>query len=168
MDEARRTIVLWVGAKVMPHEGEVRRWLRRSRVPQADADDLIQEAYCRMAALSSVIEVWWGISRTCSRKSTLTPRSTIGIRKTSPGPLEPIHRPKRKTTRRWYSGMIRMADASKARAMRKTLPYLSPFNPPSPTSFLSFPVIFPQVYLSVLKVTAYCSTQLIITKISLK
>lgn len=54
MDEARRKIVLWVGAKVMPHEGDVRLWLRRSRVPQADADDLIQEAYCRMAALSSV------------------------------------------------------------------------------------------------------------------
>lgn len=54
MDEARRKIVLWVGARVMPHEGDVRAWLRRARVPAADIDDLIQEAYCRMSALSSI------------------------------------------------------------------------------------------------------------------
>lgn len=37
----------------MPHESDVRHWLRRSRVPDNDADDLIQEAYCRMAALDA-------------------------------------------------------------------------------------------------------------------
>lgn len=54
MDDRRRRIVLWVGAQVMPHEGDVRLWLRRARVAESDIDDLIQEAYCRMAALDSV------------------------------------------------------------------------------------------------------------------
>ena len=54
MDDRRRRIVLWVGGQVMPHEGDVRLWLRKSRVPEGDIDDLIQEAYCRMAALDSV------------------------------------------------------------------------------------------------------------------
>lgn len=54
MDESRRKIVLWVGAEIMPHEGDVRAWLRRMRVPGHDIDDLIQEAYCRMAGLASI------------------------------------------------------------------------------------------------------------------
>lgn len=54
MDDRRRRIVLWVGAQVMPHEGDVRLWLRRARIAESDIDDLIQEAYCRMAALDSV------------------------------------------------------------------------------------------------------------------
>ena len=37
----------------MPHEGAVRAWLSRSAVPQAEIDDLIQEAYCRLAELAS-------------------------------------------------------------------------------------------------------------------
>jgi len=36
-----------------------------------------------------------------------------GIRKTRPGPFSPILRPRRKITRRWYSGTIRIAVASK-------------------------------------------------------
>lgn len=35
----------------MPHEGAVRAWLSRSRVLQEDADDMVQEAYCRLAGL---------------------------------------------------------------------------------------------------------------------
>lgn len=53
MDGKRRAIVLWVGAEILPHEGKVRAWLRRSRVTAEDADDLIQEAYCRISALDS-------------------------------------------------------------------------------------------------------------------
>jgi RNA polymerase sigma-70 factor (ECF subfamily) len=34
----------------MPHEGKVRSWLRRCRVPPEDIDDLIQESYCSLAA----------------------------------------------------------------------------------------------------------------------
>ncbi len=54
MDVQRRAIVLWVARQVMPHEGKVRAWLRRSRVTAADADDLIQEAYSRIAGLDSI------------------------------------------------------------------------------------------------------------------
>lgn len=54
MEQNRRKIVGWVGTHVMPHEGGVRAWLRRSLISQADIDDLIQEAYCRMAALDTV------------------------------------------------------------------------------------------------------------------
>lgn len=54
MDENRRKIVAWVGAHVMPYEPAVRRWLRRSLVSRDDVDDLVQEAYCRIASLESV------------------------------------------------------------------------------------------------------------------
>lgn len=54
MDESRRKIVAWVGAHLMPHEPAVRRWLRRCLVSRDDVDDLIQEAYCRIASLESV------------------------------------------------------------------------------------------------------------------
>lgn len=52
--EQRRRIVAWIAAHVMPHEGGVRAWLRRSLLNPEDIDDLIQEAYARMAALDSV------------------------------------------------------------------------------------------------------------------
>jgi len=54
MDDRRDRIVAWVGAYILPHEGAVRAWLRRSLVSQDDIDDLIQEAYCRIAALDGV------------------------------------------------------------------------------------------------------------------
>jgi RNA polymerase sigma-70 factor (ECF subfamily) len=50
----RAKIVAWVGAQVMPHEAAVRAWLRRSLVSHEDIDDLIQEAYARIAALEEV------------------------------------------------------------------------------------------------------------------
>src|SRR3972149_2208238 len=56
-----------------------------------------------IGAVSLVMQVWLGISRKASRRSTHTGRSMSGIRNTRPGPLRPIDRPKRKTTRRWYS-----------------------------------------------------------------
>jgi hypothetical protein len=51
-----------------------------------------------MVALSSVIAVCRGISRYCSRRSTRTGRSTIGMSTTSPGPRVPTMRPKRNST----------------------------------------------------------------------
>ncbi|WP_114953986.1 RNA polymerase sigma factor [Sphingosinicella terrae] len=38
----------------MPHEPEVRAWLSRSRVPDDQIDDVVQEAYCRLAALERI------------------------------------------------------------------------------------------------------------------
>jgi RNA polymerase sigma-70 factor (ECF subfamily) len=43
-----------VANEVIAHEGAVRAWLRRSRVVDEDAEELIQEAYCRLAMLDSV------------------------------------------------------------------------------------------------------------------
>jgi len=50
----RLRLVHWVATHVMPHEGAVRAWLSKSLVASADIDDLIQEAYCRLAAIESV------------------------------------------------------------------------------------------------------------------
>jgi RNA polymerase sigma factor (sigma-70 family) len=47
-------IIRWVAAHVVPQEPQVRGALRRAGVSDADADDLIQDGYCRLAALESV------------------------------------------------------------------------------------------------------------------
>ncbi|MDT9598344.1 RNA polymerase sigma factor [Sphingosinicella rhizophila] len=39
---------------VMPHEPAVRAWLARSRFDLEDIEDVIQEAYCRLASLDAV------------------------------------------------------------------------------------------------------------------
>ena len=46
-DQARHQ---WVAGHILPHEGEVRGWLRRHlyRLAAADIDDLMQEAYARL------------------------------------------------------------------------------------------------------------------------
>lgn len=45
---------MWVAETVIPHEAAVRAWLARARVSQEDIDDLVQEAYCRLAALDTI------------------------------------------------------------------------------------------------------------------
>lgn len=52
--EKRRAIAAWVADHVMPHEGNVRAWLIRRRIPPEDIDDLIQEAYSNLASLKSI------------------------------------------------------------------------------------------------------------------
>src|SRR6185369_17960765 len=54
MEESRQRIVAWVGTHILPHEGAIRAWLRRSRVSPDDIDDLVQEAYCRIAGLERI------------------------------------------------------------------------------------------------------------------
>lgn len=54
MAQSRHEIVAWVGAHILPHEGDVRAWLRRSRLADDAVDDVVQEAYCRIAALKDV------------------------------------------------------------------------------------------------------------------
>lgn len=55
MDEARnRRLVAWVATEVMPHEPAVRAWLNRRMLSRDDVDDLVQEAYCRMASADAV------------------------------------------------------------------------------------------------------------------
>lgn len=47
-------IVRWVSLHVVPQEQKVRAALRRLGVAESDVDDLIQDAYCRLATLTSV------------------------------------------------------------------------------------------------------------------
>jgi RNA polymerase sigma factor (sigma-70 family) len=58
--QSRKDIVAWVGSHVLPHEAAVRAWLRRWTGRTHDIDDVIQEAYCRLAALDSVAHIGSG------------------------------------------------------------------------------------------------------------
>lgn len=49
----RARIMAWVGSEVLPHEADVRAWLRRTLAPD-DVEDVIQEAYCQIAGLRDV------------------------------------------------------------------------------------------------------------------
>jgi RNA polymerase sigma-70 factor (ECF subfamily) len=55
--QSRKDIVAWVGSHVLPHEAAVRTWLRRWTGRRQDIDDVIQEAYCRLASLEDVTHV---------------------------------------------------------------------------------------------------------------
>jgi RNA polymerase sigma factor (sigma-70 family) len=54
MAQSRKDIVAWVGSHVLPHEAAVRAWLKRWTGRDQDVDDVIQEAYSRLAALENV------------------------------------------------------------------------------------------------------------------
>ncbi|WP_271301032.1 RNA polymerase sigma factor [Sphingomonas sp. CV7422] len=45
-------LIAWVGRHVLPHERQVRVWLRAA-FPAADIDDVVQETYCRLAGLDA-------------------------------------------------------------------------------------------------------------------
>ena len=47
---AQAAIIAWISTEILPHEPDVRAWLRNSSFRAADADDLVQEAYARIAA----------------------------------------------------------------------------------------------------------------------
>jgi len=50
----RSAIVAWIAKGVLPHEPQLRAWLRRSMAQEQDIDDVIHETYCRLASLASV------------------------------------------------------------------------------------------------------------------
>jgi RNA polymerase sigma factor (sigma-70 family) len=58
--QSRKDIVAWVGSHVLPHEGAVRAWLKRWTGHAQDIDDVIQEAYSRLAALDSIAHIGSG------------------------------------------------------------------------------------------------------------
>jgi RNA polymerase sigma factor (sigma-70 family) len=60
MEQARSVIVAWVGSQVLPHEKALRAWLRRAGASEHDIDDIVQEAYCRLAALKNVSHILSG------------------------------------------------------------------------------------------------------------
>jgi RNA polymerase sigma factor (sigma-70 family) len=53
---ARVDLVTWVARNILPHEPALRRWLRRS-VARQDIEDVIQEAYCSIAAMDDVTHI---------------------------------------------------------------------------------------------------------------
>jgi RNA polymerase sigma-70 factor (ECF subfamily) len=40
--------------RILPHEPQVRGWLRRARIEDVEAEEIVQEAYCRLFALPAV------------------------------------------------------------------------------------------------------------------
>ncbi|MBO9545786.1 RNA polymerase sigma factor [Caulobacter sp.] len=51
--DGRARVVAWLGREILPHEASVRVWLRRSFAAAGEVDDILQETYCRLAALST-------------------------------------------------------------------------------------------------------------------
>ncbi|WP_342450624.1 RNA polymerase sigma factor [Sphingomonas sp. CFBP 13728] len=47
----------WVGREILPHERDLRVWLRRRLVVSEDMEDIVQECYCRLAQLSDVSHI---------------------------------------------------------------------------------------------------------------
>ncbi|WP_313535463.1 RNA polymerase sigma factor [Sphingomonas sp.] len=43
-------LVTWVGLHILPHERQLRAWLRAA-FPAVDVDDVVQETYCRISGL---------------------------------------------------------------------------------------------------------------------
>jgi RNA polymerase sigma-70 factor (ECF subfamily) len=50
MEPMSPQLIGWVSRHILPHERQLRRWLAIT-FPAADVDDVVQEAYCRIAAL---------------------------------------------------------------------------------------------------------------------
>ncbi|QJU59095.1 RNA polymerase sigma factor [Sphingomonas sp. AP4-R1] len=46
-----------MGREILPHEREVRSWLRRRVPSDVDVEDIVQECYCRIAQLTDVSHV---------------------------------------------------------------------------------------------------------------
>lgn len=44
----------WLAQHILPHERGLRTWLARRRVPDLEIDDIVQEAYAKLASVDSV------------------------------------------------------------------------------------------------------------------
>ena len=49
--------IRWLAREILPHEADVRGWLRRSLVISGEVDDVVQEAYCRLADLKGFRDI---------------------------------------------------------------------------------------------------------------
>lgn len=53
----RSEIVAWVASRILPHEADVRRFIARTVRSAEDVDDVVHEAYCRLASLDDVAHI---------------------------------------------------------------------------------------------------------------
>jgi len=54
MTDERDIIAKWMAREILPHERAVRSWLTRRWGGILDADDIIQDAYCRIVGLRAI------------------------------------------------------------------------------------------------------------------
>ncbi|MBO9546366.1 sigma-70 family RNA polymerase sigma factor [Caulobacter sp.] len=57
MERLRQDVVVWIGREIIPHEPAVRAWLKRNAPSSIEAEDILQEAYCRLSDLQSVEQI---------------------------------------------------------------------------------------------------------------
>lgn len=55
--KAEQAFALWVAREIMPHESGVRAWLRSRVRSSDDVDDIIQEAYAKLAGLTAYRQI---------------------------------------------------------------------------------------------------------------
>lgn len=53
----REDRVRWIASQILPHEADVRAWLRRALRGPGEVDDVVQEAYCRLSELSDHMHI---------------------------------------------------------------------------------------------------------------
>jgi RNA polymerase sigma factor (sigma-70 family) len=58
MEDHRDTVADWIAKEILPHEASVRKWLLRRWRSAIIVDDVIQEAYCRIAGLATVDHIY--------------------------------------------------------------------------------------------------------------
>jgi len=54
MNDQCRARILWMQQNLLPYEPEIRSWLRRNRVNEAEVDDIVQEMYARIGTVSDL------------------------------------------------------------------------------------------------------------------
>lgn len=57
MGQFRDEIVAWIGCNIVPHEADLRSWLRRTSSTEDEISDVIQDAYLCIARLDSVAHI---------------------------------------------------------------------------------------------------------------
>lgn len=57
MEGLRPGVVGWIGREIIPHEPAVRAWLKRNAPAPIEAEDILQEAYCRLSDLETIDQI---------------------------------------------------------------------------------------------------------------